>query len=173
MADRITFTRSSAQRISDAVRAVEQGNRDSVGFVPSPRLQGGKDFKLRLGTFTGSWSTGTYKVVEIHGTTETVSVYNWCNPAFGDTANSTEGKYVIFGNVHGTQSAVEIQIGSTSETCSMTIGSTDLSELPGFSAGDIQLLGHNSNIDVNDTNSTVCVTLQWYSVFTCTTATAT
>ena len=159
MADRVTFTKASAERIAQAVRIVEAGNRDTGGLPTAPRFGAG-DFKLRLATFTGDWQTGESKVVTLHGSTNTASVYNWCNPALGgDTASSTETRYVIFGKVNGTQSAVEIQMHVTGETCVTTFGGIDMTEMPGYSAGEIQLLGHNES---------AC--LEWYSITTCETA---
>lgn len=162
MADRVTFTKASAERIAQAVRIVEAGNRDTGGLPTAPRF-GSDAFKLRLATFTGDWQTGQSKVVTLHGSTNTESVYNWCNPALGgDTASSAETRYVIFGKVHGTQSAVEIQMDGTGVTCKMTLGTVDLKQLEGYDAGKIQLLGHNS--------TGPC--LEWYSITTCATATA-
>jgi hypothetical protein len=161
VADRVTFTPGSAERIAKVVRIVEAGNRDATGYVASPRLQG-DGVKLRLGTFTGDWSVGTYKTVTFENSTNTVSVYNWCNAAVGsDTSNTTNTRYVIFGRVNGTQSAVELQMQDTAQTCSSSIGGTDLTSFPGYSGGAIQLLGHNES---------AC--FQWYSITTCATATA-
>jgi hypothetical protein len=162
VADRVTFTPGSAERIAKVVRIVEAGNRDANGYVLSPRLQGDGGGRLRLGTFTGDWSIGTYKTVKLQGSTNTVSVYNWCNAAVGsDTANTTNTRYVIFGRVNGTQSAVELQMQDTAQTCSSSIAGVDLTQFPGYAAGEVQLLGH-SNSDC----------LQWYSITTCATATA-
>ena len=126
---------------------------------------------LQVGTFTGNWQTGTYKTVTLQGSTQTASVYNWCNPAIGgNAASSDQSRYVIFGKASGTNSAVEIQMRSTSTQCDATLvlGSFDLSSLPGFDAGVIQLLGH----DKQDTASTCSGGLQWYSITTCSTAAA-
>lgn len=107
MADPVNFTRPAAERIARAVRAVEYGNRDSTGpSLDRPWYGGGGGFKLQLGTFTGNWQTGQYTTVTLHGLTQTASVYNWCNPALG--GNTTESRYVIFGKVRGTHSAVEL-----------------------------------------------------------------
>lgn len=172
MADPVNFTRPAAERIARAVRAVEYGNRDSTGpSLDRPWYGGGGGFKLQLGTFTGNWQTGQYTTVTLHGLTQTASVYNWCNPALGgSTSNTTESRYVIFGKVRGTHSAVEIQMRSTSTQCTatMVLGSVDLKSLPGFVAGEIQLLGHS----VINTASTCSGGLQWYSITTCGTATS-
>jgi hypothetical protein len=102
--------------------------------------------------------------VTLSGSTATASVYNWCNPALGgDTASSTQSRYVVFGKVSGTNSAVEIQMRSTQCPSSLTLGSVDLSTLPGFDSGVIQILGHGTV----GTASTCAVGLQWYSITTC------
>lgn len=120
--------------------------------------------RLSRGTFSGNWSVGETKSVTIQGGTNTVAVTNYCVPIKGNTS-STQSLNVIFGSVMGTQSAVEIQQG----TCTLTIGGLDVTELPGFDASVIQLLGH----DAQNTNSTACFGLQWFSVTHCPTATAT
>lgn len=60
---------------------------------------------LRRGTFTGAWSIGSTNAVTIHGTTQTISVTNYCVPV----AASTQPHNVIFGAVMGHQAAVEVQ----------------------------------------------------------------
>jgi hypothetical protein len=110
--DRVTFTGGAAERIAKAVRKVEQGDRDCgplafdrVGNAVAP-------VALRVATFTGNWETGTYKTVTLQGSTHTASVYNWVNPVIGgDTASSTQSRYVIFGKAGGRNSAVELPIG--------------------------------------------------------------
>jgi hypothetical protein len=157
----VKFTSDSADRIAKVVRIVEAGNRPGSPLDLPPRLQQ-LPYKLRLGTFTGDWQTGQYKVVTLQGSTNTTEVYNWCNPAVGsDTSSTTENRYVIFGRVNGTQSAVELQMQSTSQTCVSSIGGLKLEELPAYTPDQIQLLGHNES---------AC--LQWYSITTCGTATA-
>jgi len=166
--DRITFTRAAAARIANAVLSVEAG--DSSGGAIEWDTQRPHGFRLKLATFTGNWETGTYKTVTLSGSTQTASVYNWCNPALGgNTASSTESRYVIFGRVAGTNAAVELQLRTTQCTASLTLGTLDLTALPGFSAGVIQLLGHGAQ----NTASTCSGGLQWYSITTCSTSTAT
>jgi len=116
---------------------------------------------LRRGTYTGAWTIGATKVVTLNGSTQTYSVTNYCVDAAGDTA-STSAYTVIFNNVMGTQTAVEIQ--HPSSTCTMTIAGFDLTKLPNYDANSIQMLGHGGG----GTNSTACQKLQWYSVLTCT-----
>jgi hypothetical protein len=105
--ERVTFTRPAAERIAAAVRSVERGDRDISPTIAGPRLQG-DTFRLKLATFTGSWAVGTFKTVTLSGSTSTASVYNWCTPVDGSTT-STATKHVIFGNVKGTASAIEVQ----------------------------------------------------------------
>ena len=112
--ERVTFTRPAAERIAKTVRRVEQGDRGAEPLV-FDRIGVSSPFALKLATFTGNWETGTYKTVTLSGSTQTASVYNWCNPALGgNTASSTQSRYVIFGKVGGTNSAVEIQMQATS-----------------------------------------------------------
>ena len=166
----VKFSRGSAQRIAKVVRIVEAGDRNQPGVTfdhPVPSAVA----KLKLATFTGNWQTGTYKTVTLQGSTNTASVYNWCNPAVGgDTASTTKTRFVIFGKVHGTNSVVEIQLKNTSETCVMTLGDMDMTAFPGYSAGALQLLGHSA-ADVT-TNGTACASFTWYSITTCSTSTA-
>ena len=163
MADPVNFTRSAAERIAKVVRAVEFGNREGGALAyerPWPNTPGSP---LRLATFTGNWQTASYTTVTLHGSTQTASVYNWCSPAVGVATNDTNcTRYVIFGSVRGTNSAVEIQLQPTCSTCHMSLGSVDLRSLAGYDANAIQMLGHNS--------TGPC--LQWYSITTCSTATA-
>ena len=168
--ERVTFTHPAAVRIAKAVRKVEQGDRDCAP-LRFDRVSSQSPLPLKLATFTGNWQTGAYKTVTLHGSTATASVYNWCNPAVGgDTASTTKTRFVIFGKVQGTNSAVEIQLKSTSETCVMTLGDMDLTTVAGYSKGVIQLLGHSAG-DVT-TNNTACAVLTWYSIATCSTAAA-
>lgn len=119
---------------------------------------------LQRGTFTHAvWAVGSTMQVTIQGGTNTVSVTNYCVPVKGQT-NATQALNVVFGRVMGTMTAVEIQ----QPTCTLSIGGLDVTELPGFDATVIQLLGHAAG----NTNSTACLGLQWYSVTQCGTATA-
>lgn len=120
--------------------------------------------RLRRGTFTHAvWAIGSTMQVTIQGETNTVSVTNYCVPVKGQT-NATQTLNVVYGSVQGTVTAVEIQ----QPTCTLSIGGLDVTELPGFDASVIQLLGHAAG----DTASTACLGLQWYSVTQCGTATA-
>jgi hypothetical protein len=151
-------------KLREIIRRVDGMPLGSSAEIPT-RLQdmrrgGGGGTTLKVGTFTGSWQTGTFKTVTITGSTNTVSVFNWCNPSVeSGTSVTTATRYVIFGNASGTQSAVEIQAATA--TCSMVIGGVDFSSLPSFNATSVQLLGHEAGC------------MKWFDVTACSTATAT
>lgn len=166
--DRVDFTRGAAERIARAVRIVEQGDRNQSGptweRVDGTTIPAG----LKLATFTGDWAINTFKTVTLYGVTSTpntASVLNLCTPAVGfTTAATSETRFVIFGKVKYTTDpvVVELQAAPTS-TCTLTLGSVDLTLIAGYSSTEIQLLGHN----------TTGPCLEWYSVSTCGTATST
>lgn len=123
--------------------------------------------RLQRGTFTHAvWAIGSTMRVTIQGGTNTVSVTNYCTPVKGQT-NATQALNVVFGRVMGTVTAVEIQ----QPTCTLSVGGLDLTQLPGFIAGNIQLLGH-AEFSTAATASSSCFGLRWYSVTQCGTATA-
>lgn len=133
-------------------------------------LSGGTPRPFR-GTFTGSWGIGETKSVTLIGSTaSTVAVTNYCVNVRPDTASSA-ALSVVFSNVMGTMTAVEVQ-HTDSTQCTLIVGGIDLTTLPGYDAAAIQLLGHSSNINPEDTNTTVCVSLTWFSVTQCSTATS-
>lgn len=144
-ADVVQFTRESAERISRVVRESE-----TAPLPGSPltfdRPGEASAYRLSVATFTGSWPTGQYKTVTLVNSTNTASVYNWCNAAEGDG-------HVLFGKASGTNSAVEITMASTA-TCRMTLGGVDLTQLTGYDENSIQWLGHN----------TTGPCLQWYNI---------
>lgn len=150
----VKFSRGAAQRIAKAVRTVEAGDRTAPGVTFDHPVDNG--LRLKVATFTGSWATGTWKTVTLNGSTQTASVYNWCNAVTGNTA-TTADRYVIFGKASGTNSVVEIAMG---DTCGMSFGGMDLKQVQGYNESNVQVLGHN----------TTGPCLQWYSVTTCATA---
>jgi len=70
VADRVTFTPGSADRIAKVVRIVEAGNRDAIGYVASPRLQGGGGSSVRMAYYT---ATSTWQQVAFDGQTTTAN----------------------------------------------------------------------------------------------------
>lgn len=162
MADRVTFTRPAAERIGKVVRIVEAGDREAAPYAVDVRLQN-HGTKLRLGIFTGSWDSHSYKVVTFtSGTvTQTTEVFNWTSSVVASSEASNCSRRVIFGKISGTASLVEVEFHPTCETCLVSFGGVDLTQLAGYSSNQIQLLGHTES---------AC--LQWYSITTCATATA-
>lgn len=156
----VQFSRGAAQRIAKVVRTVESGNRDQSPLGFDHPLTPTRP--LRLGTFTGAWQTGSWKTVTLYGTTQTASVYNWTSPVVVSSGSSTCKRFVVFGVAAGTQSLVEVQLQHTACTCVLSVGGVDLTQLVGYSADHVQVLGHN----------TTGPCLQWYSVATCATSTA-
>lgn len=120
--------------------------------------------EIDRGTFTHAmWTVGGTMAVTIQGSTNTVRVTNYCAPVVGQT-NATQTLNVLYANVMGTVTAVEIQ----QPTCTMSVGGLDVTLLPGYVAGEVQLLGHGAA----NTASTACTGLQWFSITQCGTATA-
>ena len=148
----VKFTKPAAVRIAKVVRVVEAGNRDQQPISP-PHYP--ETFRLRAGTFTGSWAINQVKVITFSATTNTVSVTNFC-VAVAD--NGTTPRSVFFARSSGTNAVVEI---NPNGTCNLTsLGGQDMRVITGYVSAAIQVLGHNS--------TGPC--LQWYSVATCTTS---
>jgi len=109
--DPVQFTRESAERIANVVRAAETAPAPAspLRFDDPPPA----DFRLKLGTFTGSWETGTYKTVTLSGSTNTASVFNWCNAVDAAGLSSSVAQTVIFARVRGTNSALELPLSQS------------------------------------------------------------
>jgi hypothetical protein len=75
----VKFTRPAAQRIADAVRKVEGGNRDQGPVDLGPRFFGSSAKIFRVCTFTGAWSIGSSKVVTFKNQTNTPNTANATN----------------------------------------------------------------------------------------------
>ena len=72
----VKFTRPAAQRIADAVRKVEGGNRDLGPVELGPRFASSSAKVFRMATFTGAWSINSAKTVTLRGSTSTLSATN-------------------------------------------------------------------------------------------------
>jgi hypothetical protein len=154
--DRVSFTQASAERIANAVRAVEGGDRDGSSFISAPRALGANTNKsIRQGTFTGSWDIGATKVVEFCGSTNTAEVLNLTVHIMDGAGTSTTQRSVLFSKVCGTNVAVELPL----DQCKNIGGA--INKIAGFSASKIQILGHDES---------GC--LLWYEIATCGTATS-
>jgi hypothetical protein len=154
-ADRVSFTKASAERIANAVRAVEGGDRDGSSYISAPRGQAGVSKSIRLGTYTGSWDIGDTKVVELCGSTNTAEVLNLTVHIMDGTGTSTTQQSVLFSKVCGTNVAVELPL----DQCKNIGGA--INKIAGFDAEKIQILGHDED---------GC--LLWYEITTCATATS-
>ena len=149
--ERVTFTRGAAERIADVVREVEAGDRDIMPMGVGPRLQE-NSARIRVATFTGVWATGTTHVVNLGAPS-------------GTSTSSTAAAYNAFLPVYA-ESPVQCLLGKPRPTSEATwhLLNVNLATLGGFQAGEIQLFGHTTS-----TGGYV----QWYSITTCSTATAT
>lgn len=149
--ERVTFTRGAAERIADVVREVEAGDRDIMPMGVGPRLQE-NSARIRVATFTGVWATGTTHVVNLGAPS-------------GTSTSSTAAAYNAFLPLYA-ESPVQCLLGKPRPTSEATwhLLNVNLATLGGFQAGEIQLFGHTTS-----TGGYV----QWYSITTCSTATAT
>ena len=82
MADRVTFTSGSAERIAKVVRIVEAGNRGTGALPIAPRFSGGGGSAIRVCTFTGSWLINNFKAVTLQGVTSTPNTVSATNQLF-------------------------------------------------------------------------------------------
>ena len=153
--DRVSFTKASAERIADAVRAVEGGDRNGSPFISGPRDQAVGSKVVRLGSFTGSWDIGDTKIVELCGSTNTAEVLNLTVHIMEGAGTSATQQSVLFSKVCGTNVAVELPL----DQCKNIGGA--INKIAGFDASKIQILGHDED---------GC--LLWYEITTCATATS-
>jgi hypothetical protein len=146
---RVDFTRGAAERIARVVRIVEQGDRD--GAPLTFRRVGGEGGKaIRLCSWAATWYESSTALVTFSS---------------GSTATATN---VFFG------------VGPGSGWVAKDAGvwklvSVRLSGQPGYDGREIQLLGHNSSScpdGAECSGADRVTTLQWYSIATCATATA-
>ena len=90
--DPVNFTRSAAERIANAVRQVEMGDRDGGALqFARPEALGRRDTKtFRMCTFTGAWSKNNAKTVTFLGVTTTPNTVSATNlfAAIGTAASS-------------------------------------------------------------------------------------
>ena len=122
MADRVTFTPGSAERIAKVVRIVEAGNRDTGGLPTAPRFGDGGKGGVRFCSWTATWT---------YSETATITF----DPATSVTATATN---VILGVAPG-QGWV-----AKKGTASWCLIGFDMTKQPGYSSGSIQLFGHST-----------------------------
>lgn len=136
MADRVTFTKASAERIAQAVRIVEAGNRDTGGLPTAPRLGPSAGGGVRFCTWTANWSYGGTAAITF-------------DPATNVTATAVN---VVLGFGPGDGWVAK------KGTAGWHLIGADLTKQPGYLSGDIQLLGHGSNAIANWYSITECGT---------------
>jgi hypothetical protein len=90
VANRVTFTKGSAERIAQVVRIVEAGNRDTGGLPTAPRFGSGGGKVFRVCTFTGAWNINETKTLTFQGVTTTPNTVVATNQLFtiGDACTS-------------------------------------------------------------------------------------
>lgn len=88
---RVTFTKSAADRIARAVREVEGGGRDQGPMEFGMRAVSQSQKIFRVATFTGSWSKGSTKTVTFKNQTSTPNTASAVNlfAAIGTASQST------------------------------------------------------------------------------------
>lgn len=122
MADRVTFTRDSADRIAKVVRIVEAGDRDAVALGTSPRFSPGSGAGVRFCSWTQTWqinSTATIEFYQTNGTATAVNVWLGVNPGSGWVARRGSDGYALIG-------------------CNLT-------QQAGYDSASIQLFGHGNS----------------------------
>lgn len=148
MAERISFTRPSAERIARAVRVVENARPDAMALRSRRIADFAKTRTIRMGTYTGAWSIGVPKTVTFKYRTQTpntASVQNLffpvlcTQPGERDCAIAKDGtswflidvQFYTATAVFITQTAQQtfvsnIQVGATfnSSSCTVNVGRT-------------------------------------------------
>ena len=136
---RVAFTQSSAERIARVVRKVEAGERGSQPLRFEPRITSAGN-NVRFCSWTATWShSGTANITFDPATTQTATATNvilGVGPGDGWVARKGSAGWQLIG--------------------------FDMTQQPGYAAGEIQLFGHSSSSAI----------AQWYSITTCATATA-
>lgn len=136
MADRVTFTPGSAERIAKVVRIVEAGNRDTGGLPTAPRFGDSVKGGIRFCSWTATWT---------YAQTATITF----DPATSVTATATN---VILGVGPG-QGWV-----AKKGTASWCLIGFDMTKQPGYAAGEIQLFGHDNSAVAQWYSITTCAT---------------
>lgn len=136
MADRVTFTKASAERIAQAVRIVEAGNRDTGGLPTAPRFGPGAGAAVRFCTWTADWA---------HGETAAITF----DPATNVTATAVN---VVLGFGPGDGWVAK------KGTAGWHLIGADLTLQPAFSSTEIQLFGHDDNGLASWYSITTCAT---------------
>lgn len=90
---RVTFTKSAADRIARAVREVEGGGRDQGPMEFGMRAGAGQSQKVfRVCKYSGSWSIGSAKTVTFKNQTATPNTVSATNLFFPITNTATDDR---------------------------------------------------------------------------------
>ncbi len=85
----VQFTYESAERIANAVRAVETAPRPASPLVFEQMPVVAQNRKVfRMATFTGAWSIGSIKTVTLQGSTATLAAMNQFFPVTNTAAGN-------------------------------------------------------------------------------------
>jgi len=126
VADRVTFTPGSAERIAKVVRIVEAGNRDTGWRPPAPRTAGGVGSVFRMAEFTGAWGLNTFKTVTVYDSTQTLSVNNILFPVPELSDSTTSPTYCAIAKDRSTWHLVNIQFSDHTVLTDVTLQPTSL-----------------------------------------------
>lgn len=74
--DAVQFTRESAERIANVVRAIELAPTPGRAFTFDPQFYDPRRRVVRMATFSGAWAINGEKTVTFRGATTTVSATN-------------------------------------------------------------------------------------------------
>lgn len=137
MSDRVTFTKSSAERIAKVVRAVEAGDRDTGGLPTSPRFSPGNAASIRFCAWTANWTYNqTSTITFASGNTSTATATNvilGVGPGDGWVARKGSAGWSLIG--------------------------FDMTKQPGYASGEVQLFGHSASSAIAQWYSiTTCAT---------------
>ena len=136
MADRVTFTKASAERIAQAVRIVESGNRDTGGLPTAPRFGPGGGPAVRFCSWTADWAQSDIMTITF-------------DPATNVTATAVN---VVLGFGPGDGWVAK------KGTAGWHLIGADLTLQPGFNSTEIQLFGHDDSGLANWYAITTCAT---------------
>ena len=162
------FSAGDAKRIGAAVRIVE---RDRTGRQASSGAHVGANAGVRcmLGRIgTAAWNKNATATITIYAgtpgsetTAGTLVARNYLTDL--STSTSTSRWVTVSNNGFGW---LLLAPETETSTCSLTIGGFSLTQVPGYIAGQIQLLGHAAA----NTSQTCSGSLTWYNITTCSTA---
>ena len=160
------FSANDAKRIGAAVRIVE-GDRTGRRASTGSNVGANAGVRCMLGKIgTAAWNKNATAVVTIYAGeqgSETTAGTLVARNYFASLSTSTStARWVSVSNNGFGWILIEADSPDVAETttCSITLGGFSLTQLGGYQANEIQVLGHNGS---------ACLT--WYSITTCSTAT--